>query len=73
MISIKTKYQGKKFAGPSYTKPVWDEIYLDGRAGEDVMQYDYARTISVNYNWIGLSVGHGERSRVPFKHEGIVR
>lgn len=57
MATIKTKYAGKKFAGSSYIRPEWDEIHLNGRSGEDPMQYDYARTIVVNYNWRGLAVG----------------
>lgn len=72
MVTIKTKYQGKKFAGPSYTKPVWDDVYLNGRAGEDPMEYDCARTSCVNYNWRGLSVGMGERSRVARAYEKVV-
>lgn len=57
MATIKMKYQGKTLAGSSYIKPVWDEIYLNGRAGEDVMAYDYARTATVNYNRQGLAMG----------------
>lgn len=72
MITIKKKYQGKTFAGASYIKPEWDEIHLNGRAGEDPMQYDYARTISVAYNWRGLSIGLGERSRVARAYEKVV-
>ncbi len=57
MIGIRAKYHGKKFAGETYIKPGWDETYINGRSGEDPMEYDYARTISVNYNWRGLAVG----------------
>lgn len=57
MVMVKSKYHGKKFAGGTYIKPEWDEVYTNGRAGEDPMEYDYARTICVNYNWRGLAVG----------------
>ena len=57
MVRIKTKYQGKTFAGGSYIQPTWDDIYLDGRTGETPMEYDYARTAVVNYNRMGLAIG----------------
>lgn len=57
MVGIKDKYQGKKMRGGTYIKPEWDEMYTSGRSGEDPMEYDYARTISVAYNWRGLALG----------------
>ena len=56
MATIKAKYQGKKLKG-SYLKPAWDDIYVKGRSGETPMEYDYARTIVINYNWRGLAMG----------------
>lgn len=57
MVTIKAKYHGKTFAGGSYVKAAWDEVYLEGRAGETPMEYDYARTAVVNYNRMGLAMG----------------
>lgn len=57
MIAIKDKYQGKKLVGTSYIKSEWDDVYVSGRSGETPMEYDYARTITINYNWRGLAMG----------------
>lgn len=57
IITIKNKYRNGKLPGASYIKPEWDEVYLGGRNGEDPMQHDYARTITVFYNWRGLAMG----------------
>lgn len=55
-MKIKDRYAGKRFSR-SYIKPEWDDIYTNGRSGETPMEYDYARTITMNYNWRGLSLG----------------
>lgn len=54
---IKAEYAGSKFVNKSYIKPKWDDVYVSGRSGENPMEYDYSRTIRINYNWRGLAMG----------------
>jgi hypothetical protein len=57
MVKLKDKFHGKTLARGTYIKPTWDEIYLNGRSGETPMEYDYAMTTKVYYNWQGLAMG----------------
>jgi hypothetical protein len=55
--TIKERFRKVRPAADKLCPHVVDDIYLPGRSGEDVMQYDYARTVRVAYDFRGLMVG----------------